>query len=378
MKIKVCRIGCLFTAMLMLASCSERDTDTTSVDISDELESTVTCNLEDIGAKVTFIPLEDSDSAIMSGYSVIKYANDNDILMESERELYRFDNAGALRNKIGSIGQGPGEYNAPGRVSYDVSTEKLYLYADKSLQQWTMDGDYLGTIQLSDRPTLQSVLCLSNDTVFIVRREYGENGTVSQRLQWCDLGGEIHKSVDFGSDSTKMDVVLHAYPEIYRQGDNVLLRYEWDNKIYKVNFSDIELCKEIDFGIHNPDRGIFHDATQMKNKGTRNASIDNCIVSGSGYIWLTYWLDNKGNRMLIDNNGNVMLHAVDEKDTPAGLEIGHDTPISIWPSYVDDSGVMYAILTPGDLDDDELNSLSRKLNRKITEDTNNIIVKIEL
>lgn len=359
-------------------SCS-RQTNRKDIDMTDKLDVFAEKNLNDIASDITYIPLHGDSNLILSGNSVIKHIDSDNIIIESERQLYRFDRNGSFLNLIGSIGQGPEEYTAPGRVSYDEATNKLYLFTNNILQQWSMDGKHFGNIEFPDKASLQSAVALTNDTILIIRRNYHDNGQLTQCLQWTNPEGILMKSVDFTCDSTLVNIVMRAYPELYKVNNEVFVRNEWDNQIYRINFENIQLEKTLDFGKSNSNRWLFQDATQREKIGNEIVKIESSIFSDHT-IWLEFWLDNALHYMLIDRDGTLLHHSLSKNyiDNPIGLAIEDSRAMNFWPSYVANTGKLYSIIQPEDFDQEQLEELSRLTATTLTSDSNPIIIQVSL
>ncbi|MDE6855696.1 MAG: 6-bladed beta-propeller [Muribaculaceae bacterium] len=373
---------CILAGMAFMVSCSlscSRQPNRKEIDMTDKLDVFAETNLNDIASDITYIPLHGDSNLILSGNSVIKHIDSDNIIIESERQLYRFDHNGSFLNLIGSIGQGPEEYTAPGRVSYDEATNKLYLFTNNILQQWSMDGKHFGNIEFPDKASLQSAVALTNDTILIIRRNYHDNGQLTQCLQWTNPEGILMKSVDFACDSTLVNIVMRAYPELYKVNNEVFVRNEWDNQIYRINFENIQLEKTLDFGKSNSNRWLFQDATQREKIGNEIVKIESSIFSDNT-IWLEFWLDNALHYMLIDRDGTLLHHSLSKNyiDNPIGLAIDGSKAINFWSSYVANTGKLYSIIQPEDFDQEQLQELSRLTATTLTSDSNPIIIQVSL
>lgn len=352
---------------------------TETVDVNAMLEEFPVMDLHGISNDISFIPLSGDSNLLLSGNSVLKYVGNNDIIIESERRLYRFDHNGSFLNAIGSIGQGPGEYTAPGRVSYDETNDRLYLFTNNILQQWDMDGEYLGNIEFPDKASLQSVIALNNDSILILRRNYHENGKLSQCIQWVSPGGKLMKSIDFACDSTIVNIVMRSYPEIYKVNNEVFIRNEWDSQLYRLNFENFQVEKTLDFGKYNSNRWLFQDASQREKIGNEIVKVESAILS-ENTIWLEFWLDNALHYMLIDRDGTLLHHSFTKSyiDNPVGLVFDESYAIYFWPSYVDNNGKLYSIIYPEDFDQEQLQQLSILTDTNVAADSNPILVQVTL
>lgn len=364
-------------ALLLDTGCGRSTSHTEKVELNPYMDKPIVSSVHNLKAGITYIPLSDKDTPILAGNAIVKYADDDNILIESGRRLYRFNKKGEFCNVIGTIGQGPSEYIAPGRVSYDSKSDKLYLFTNRILQQWELNGEYKGTIGIEDPSTVQSIVALKADSLLVLRRSYGKNGHLSQQIQLINAQGHSLKKMDFSSDSISVEIAMLAYPEIYKINDCVQIRNEWDGKIYRINSNGTDLIKEFDFGKYNSNRRIFQDASQRGKVGNQYVKLEECYLS-SRYSFLSYWFDNMLHYVIIDFDGNVKHHTVNENEAEyaQGILVDDSMSLDFWPSYIDNTENLYAVIDPGDMKDNELKYLSSRIDKQLTNESNPIIVRM--
>lgn len=366
--IKICAVIILFTG------CKSHKEDSNMIDMLSCLENDVYNNIDSLGYDISYVALETNDSLLLGGNLIIKYMDSENIIVESDRSLYRFDKDGRFLNRIGRQGQGPGEYIAPGRVSFDPITGRLYLFTNKVLQNWSVDGQYIGSVYLPDNKTLHSASVMMNDTLFLVRRSYGSKGELIQTIQWCDPTGKIIAENEMLRDSTEMQIAMYASPEHYRVGNAEYYRDEWDNKLYKIEYPEISECRIFDFGRYNCNRSVYQSVDKMERRGDVNVVIQQCIIA-NGSVWMKCLLDKRYNYVLIDRSGECLFHSVGVEDysDPMGVAVAENSSLCFWPSYIDDISRLSCVMYPGDMDDETLEWVSKKLDVAITSDDNPII-----
>lgn len=379
MKNNLSNISIIFVilALFLVAACDQSASYTEKVELNPYMDYHVVSSAHNLKAGIIYIPLSEKDAPILAGNAIVKYADDDNILIESGRHLYRFNSKGEFCNVIGTVGQGPGEYIAPGRVSYDSKSDKLYLFTNGILQQWKLNGEYKGTIDIEDPSTVQSIVALKADTLLVLRRSYDKKGELSQRLQLINSQGLTIQDMDFSSDSTSVEIAMLAYPEIHKINDYAQIRNEWDGKIYSINSNGIDLLTEYDFGKYNSNRWIFQDASQRGVVGNQYVKLEECYLT-SKYSFLSYWFDNMLHYVVIDFDGNVKHHTVNENEAEyaQGILVDDSKSLNFWPSYIDNSGNLYAVIDPGDTNNNELEYLSSKIDKQLTLESNPIIVRI--
>lgn len=360
--------------LTLFAGCKNLNNESNLINMSSFIGNEVDNNLQELGMVINYVPLETSDSILLDGELIIKYMDSTNIIVESERELYRFDSNGKFLNKIGRHGQGPGEYIAPGRVSFDPVNGCLCLFTNKSLQYWSLDGRLIESLDFPDVKTLQSVSAMMNDTLLVVRRDYGDNGELAETIQWYDRTGKILHENDMLIDSTEIDIAMFAYPEHYRIGNIEYYRDEWDNKLYTIRYPEISAYRVFDFGRYNSDRSAYQSGSKMEKRGDTNVVIQQCIAA-KGNVWMKYLLENRYNYILIGSSGGCLFHSIGHEaySEPKGITLDGNLDISFWPSYIDDSSRIACVMYPEDMDLESLDQLSKELNTEIKSGDNPII-----
>lgn len=364
---------------MTISSCKNTSpADNNIISVRSAFDVSKTGIVEEQCKRVSLIALETNDSILIDSYPVIKLISGDNIIIESNRRLFRFDRNGKFLNYIGKPGQGPEEYMVPGRVSYNDTDHSLYLY-NRKLQNWTLDGHLVSDLQFNDLYNLQSVSILKPDTILAIRRNYTGDGAMSQFIQYYTLTGDLISETEFQSDSLTMDIAMFASPEYFRLDNAYLFRNEWDNEIYKISDKGISLFLDLDFGEHNPSRLVYQDGYQRdKHLGKDIANIKSFYISND-LVWINYIFDGKLNYVVMDMDNNIIHHSVSENDyiSPEGLSLYGG--LNFWPSYVDVQSNLYSILHPGDMSDRELEILSEQIKSRenISVEDNPIICCVE-
>lgn len=184
------------------------------------------------------------------------------------------------------------------------------------------------------------------------------------------------REYEITNDSTKMDIALRQYPEHYKIGEAEYFRDQWDNKTYLIDQSGVSHYRTFDFGDRNCTRFIM-SGNGLEKRGSSIVLIERCLVS-NGNVWMRYLLDKYYNHILLSDSGECMFHSIGTqplKET-TGIPIDADSGITVWPTCVDENSRVAGIIYPGNLEESELESLSAKLNKKITSDDNPVIAII--
>lgn len=364
---------------IILFSCTnERQSDKSVINLVSITDKEIPNTLQSLKLKPSVIQLETLDSVLLGGNSIIKYLDRSNIIVESNQQLYRFDINGKYLNKIGQRGQGPNDYLAPGRVSYDALNEDLYLFNNKRLQIWSLEGQHIKNIDFPDKTTLLSISSLKNDTLIIIRREYGNEGEAVQTIQFGNLEGKIFCEKTMFADSTKIDIMMYATPEHYRIGTDEYIRNEWDNTLYKINYSNIEKLKELDFGSYTGGREHYQEGDLRKQLGNNKVNLTQCLFSNDK-LWIKYRLDNKEHYLILNEDGEGLFQSIypDDYIGPIGIRIVDELEFSFWPQYVTDDNILVSLIMPGTLNEEELSYIYDHFGVKITNEDNPILILLD-
>lgn len=103
--------------------------------------------LSDIISIKRIVPLETNDESLVGEYvGKIQKQGNRFYISFNRNTLLAFDENGKYLNKIGGVGQGPGEYNYLG--DYDVTDEAVYIRDVEKVHSYKHDGTYLNTTHI--------------------------------------------------------------------------------------------------------------------------------------------------------------------------------------------------------------------------------------
>jgi hypothetical protein len=105
-------------------------------------------SLSEIADDITYIPLEDSLPIGM--YYQYELANNLLYLSIKDIGILTFNQNGKVRNKIGNIGRGPGEYKFFMNFTVDEQNENIYVLDYDMIKIYSRNGNFLRTISLRE------------------------------------------------------------------------------------------------------------------------------------------------------------------------------------------------------------------------------------
>ena len=101
------------------------------INLSKNVSSVPSLLLSEVAEKLEIVPLEMTDESVLSDITEMQ-VTDHNIWIDHGREfyIYRFSRTGKFLNKIGSIGQGPGEYTTYSTFLVDEDKKEVYIIAN--------------------------------------------------------------------------------------------------------------------------------------------------------------------------------------------------------------------------------------------------------
>ena len=101
------------------------------INLSKNVSSVPSLLLSEVAEKLEIVPLEMTDESLLSDITEMQ-VTDHNIWIDHGREfyIYRFSRSGKFLNKIGSIGQGPGEYTTYSTFLVDEDKKEVYIIAN--------------------------------------------------------------------------------------------------------------------------------------------------------------------------------------------------------------------------------------------------------
>ncbi len=99
------------------------------INLSKNVSSVPSLLLSEVAEKLEIVPLEMTDESVLSDITEMQ-VTDHNIWIDHGREfyIYRFSRTGKFLNRIGSIGQGPGEYVNYLTFLVDEDKKEVYIF----------------------------------------------------------------------------------------------------------------------------------------------------------------------------------------------------------------------------------------------------------
>ena len=175
------------------------------INLSEDVSTVPSLLLSEAAEKLEIVPLEMTDESVLSDITEMQ-VTDHNIWIDHGREfyIYRFSRSGKFLNKIGSIGQGPGEYTTYSTFLVDEDKKEVYIIANTNgVLAYDFEGNFKRKIvdiqtilQLFSSVYDQYIL---NNQKFFATQNFGLYRPIDKDSLWSfvSLGDDFQKKKYF-------------------------------------------------------------------------------------------------------------------------------------------------------------------------------------
>ena len=175
------------------------------INLSEDVSTVPSLLLSESAEKLEIVSLEMTDQSMLGEIRRIQ-VTDHNIWIDHGREfyIYRFSRTGKFLNKIGSIGQGPGEYTTYSTFLVDEDKKEVYIIANTNcVLTYDFEGNFKRKIvdiqmilQLFSSPYDQYIL---NNQKFFATQNFGLYRPIDKDSLWSfvSLGDDFQKKKYF-------------------------------------------------------------------------------------------------------------------------------------------------------------------------------------
>ncbi|MCE9144275.1 6-bladed beta-propeller [Bacteroides fragilis] len=175
------------------------------INLSEDVSTVPSLLLSESAEKLEIVSLEMTDQSMLGEIRRIQ-VTDHNIWIDHGREfyIYRFSRSGKFLNKIGSIGQGPGEYTTYSTFLVDEDKKEVYIIANTNgVLAYDFEGNFKRKIidiqmilQLFSSPYDQYIL---NNQKFFATQNFGLYRPIDKDSLWSfvSLGDDFQKKKYF-------------------------------------------------------------------------------------------------------------------------------------------------------------------------------------
>ena len=160
------------------------------INLSEDVSTVPSLLLSEAAEKLEIVPLEMTDESVLSDITEMQ-VTDHNIWIDHGREfyIYRFSRTGKFLNRIGSIGQGPGEYVNYLNFLVDEDKKEVYIFStNNGVLVYDFEGGFKK--QISDFQTMVGMFSsiykqyILNDHKFFAIQNFGLYRSVDKDSLW--------------------------------------------------------------------------------------------------------------------------------------------------------------------------------------------------
>lgn len=185
---------------------------------------------------IEFVPLETTDECLLAESLRDITITEDDIILYDYKGCYRFDRQGKFKNRIGTKGNGPGEYTNSLSIMVDATNQWVYMmdYMQKKYVKYDFSGKYLGDILLDDYIGFDSYVL--KPMTFLMENSLYQFASQGERFS-LKIASEKYKRMmsqmrcEYKGDIPKK---LTCDPHVYNFRGDLYVNDYWCDTIYKV------------------------------------------------------------------------------------------------------------------------------------------------
>ena len=315
------------------------------INLSEDVSTVPSLLLSEAAEKLEIVPLEMTDESVLSDITEMQ-VTDHNIWIDHGREfyIYRFSRTGKFLNRIGSIGQGPGEYVNYLTFLVDEDKKEVYIFStNNGVLVYDFEGGFKK--QISDFQTMVGMFSsiykqyILNDHKFFAIQNFGLYRSVDKDSLWSFVSlddnfqkkrlfkNPVHvgKEEQIIANRANMDRMVNYWMEYLTSVDiyngQLTLKYPDTDTIYCYDDATNQLLPQ--YAIFTDEEKGDYEATHLWFKD-RKAFDYFSIFSYYPTKDFVYLIGSKGEEVYTycynKKDGNVRLQkrqsAITERDVP--------------------------------------------------------------
>lgn len=206
--------------------------------------------LQNIADSVSAVMLETTDESLIGQIEKLQVFNDTIYILDRRKHpgLYIFDLSGRYLGRVGSVGQGPQEYNEP--TDFDVSSDSIYILDQYKARLHVFDKS-LSHRSVHKLPFIATGISAINDSTFCFNHVDADNIHLGQLIDYAVYmtGSDFNiKRFGFRREHGKY-VSLWVPSDFYRSGNLTYYHPPMSNDIFTIDsLGEIRHAYHIDAG----------------------------------------------------------------------------------------------------------------------------------
>lgn len=329
----------LFT--ILVTSCTNKTNTPQCIIEESNIENYGTDKLSNTFSNIEFITLETNDDCLLGEIDVIKKRNGKYYIQSGRNALHVFDEKGNFIQKVGKLGEGPGEY--PILSDFEADNKAIYLLSMQKLYVYNLDGQFQKVINLEENTrtikripngflaflsSAQGEDCLAyyNDEGNILKTALPKNNSLRlvRKVPWTEKGNGFYIFQKTQSnDLVCFDNNQKAFYQIHAMNDENAISFDeleqiedpsQTSKILLDGFTNSQ--SQLMFaGMKQGNITIYvHDKEKAKNHAINLKDIkDDITFTNYKFIQTMGKCDSDDKDMLAFIETNVLKEAIEEK-----------------------------------------------------------------
>lgn len=281
--------------MLLVLSCKNVATDSQTI-VKTESTPSYEGALSDALSGFEVLPLETTDSCLIGGVDVIKKRMGRYYVQSGRKALHVFGEDGRFIQKIGNIGEGPGEYSI--LSDFEVDDQYVYLLSLYKVYVYSLDGVFQKEIPLESN--IRTIRKAGDGFLALVNSEMEDD-----RLAYMDKEWQVKKTAMKGNNLLRL---VRSIPWLALDDDTYIYQMSYSNDLYafdveKGEFFQLEATD-------NPNAVSFEKLLSMENP-------DMDLQEMSGMIFDGYCCSGEQLMFVGMEDGDMSLHLYDRESDKA-------------------------------------------------------------
>jgi len=268
--------------------------------------------LKDIVKNASFTQLETNSNCLISGVSKVEIWNDRIYVYDSgfPGHLHCFDLQGKFLFKVGSVGQGPGEYVSLLDFAIDIENKCLWLgdTANKILK-YDLDGNFIE--QYSTDFSIKNLCVIdAKENLMAIRLGYYKDKNHSL-IHYSLKEKKIlnHKESNIIEISRSV-----ATKTFFKSEERIIYIEPFNDTIFTVTKESIEPYYVVDFGKHKLPKDLFDNPNlknitmQLKNPDNKYAGLASTPNEIANFLFFVYNYSEKRPTAIYSTEANKLIN----------------------------------------------------------------------
>jgi hypothetical protein len=273
--------------------------------------------LGEIASDIRYIPLETTDDCLIANAYDVRYSG-NDILVGSEGYFFHFDGDGKFLNRIGSKGNGPGEYNFGMFYFLDPVRRYIYIYELNYMLCYTYDNRFVRKLQAPNLNMGTAELYAGDRILYSNDMYFSTPNNPIQVFTMDTLGKSVGKISGHVEKNRRYGLNLSTRDFMYNYNGMTFFKPALENVVYRVT-TPKKMEPAIRFETGSKDIDVSRNEIRA---GDRMKSISVFQIRETDkYIFVLYGYENRTYSGLYDRIAGTFDNVTIRDNLSGGMDI---------------------------------------------------------